>query len=95
MLYAPITAPHTPVMPSGEFSGRSGLGLYADFVMMVDSEVGRILGAIEDAGAEENTIVVFATDNGCAPYIHPEELVAKGHYPSDGFRGYKSDIYEG
>jgi arylsulfatase A-like enzyme len=95
MLYIPLTAPHTPVMPSGEFLGKSGLGLYADFVMMVDSEVGRLLGAIKDAGVENNTMVVFAADNGCAPYIHPEELVAKGHYPSGGFRGYKSDIYEG
>lgn len=95
MLYLPITAPHTPVMPSGEFLGRSGLGLYADFVMMVDGEVGRILDAIKEAGVEKNTIVVFAADNGCAPYINPGELTEKGHYPSGGFRGYKSDIYDG
>lgn len=95
MLYYPMTAPHTPVMPSEEFIGKSGLNLYADFVMMLDNEVGRILNAIEQAGIRDNTIVVFATDNGCAPYIHPEELVAAGHHPSGIFRGYKSDIYDG
>jgi len=95
MLYVPLTAPHTPVMPSAGFEGKSGLGLYADFVMMVDSEVGRLLSAVGQSGEEANTIVVFASDNGCAPYIHPEELVEKGHLPSGGFRGYKSDIYDG
>lgn len=95
MVYYPMTAPYTPVMPSEEFIGKSGLNLYADFVMMLDNEIGRILAAIDNAGVENNTIVIFATDNGCAPYIHPEELVDMGHYPSGILRGYKSDIYDG
>ncbi len=94
-LYYPMTAPHTPVMPLAKFLGKSGLNFYGDFVMMLDHEVGRILQAVDDAGIYENTIVIFTSDNGCAPYIEPEELIAKGHYPSGIYRGYKSDIYDG
>lgn len=95
MVYYPMTAPHTPVMPSDEFMNKSELNLYGDFVLMVDNEIGKVLKTIEDAGISDNTIVIFTTDNGCAPYIKPQELIEKGHYPSAEFRGYKSDIYEG
>ena len=43
----------------------------------------------------EDTLVLFASDNGCAPYIGVHEMEAQGHYPSAGFRGYKSDAWDG
>ena len=94
-LYLPIPAPHTPILPSSEFIGKSGLNQYADFVLMVDFEVGRILKAIEESGQKENTIVVFASDNGCSPWADFEALIKKEHNPSYLFRGYKADLFEG
>ena len=46
-------------------------------------------------GFAEDTLVIFAADNGCAPYIGVEEMNEQGHYPSYIYRGYKSDIWEG
>ena len=63
--------------------------------MMVDREVGKILNAIEITGENENTLIVFASDNGCSPWADFEVLKSKGHNPSYIFRGYKADLYEG
>lgn len=90
-----LTAPHIPIVPSLEYQGRSELGPYGDFCVQVDESVGQVLAALERIGASENTLVVFAADNGCAPYIGVDDLNAQGHYPSYIYRGYKSDIFEG
>lgn len=94
-LYLPIPSPHTPILPSKEFAGKSGLNPYADFVLMIDFEVGRILKAIEESGEKENTIVVFTSDNGCSPWADFEALIKKEHNPSYLFRGHKADLFEG
>ena len=94
-LYMPLTSPHTPLAVNDEWKGKSGLNLYADFVMETDAIVGRVLQAIEDNGVEDNTIVMFASDNGCAHYIGVKDLEAKGHFPSAHYRGYKSDAWDG
>jgi arylsulfatase A-like enzyme len=90
-----LTAPHIPIVPSAEYQGRSQLGAYGDFCIEVDESVGRVLDALDRQGLAENTLVVFAADNGCAPYIGVEEMNELGHYPSYIYRGYKSDIWEG
>lgn len=94
-LYLPLTAPHTPIAVAEEWRGRSGLNDYADFVMQTDATVGRVLDALERSGAAENTLVIFTSDNGCAPYAGVKELEAKGHFPSGPLRGYKADAWEG
>jgi arylsulfatase A-like enzyme len=43
----------------------------------------------------DDTLVVFTSDNGCAPYIGTDEMEQKGHFASGPFRGYKSDAWEG
>ena len=53
------------------------------------------MSALERKGIADNTIVVFTSDNGCAPYIGVPAMIEKGHYPSYIFRGYKHDIWEG
>jgi arylsulfatase A len=93
--YVPLASPHTPIVPTPEFEGRSGLNVYADFVMQVDADMGKILAALEANGLSENTLLVFTSDNGCSPQAKIEELVAKGHNPSHIFRGHKADAYEG
>jgi arylsulfatase A len=95
LIYMPLTSPHTPLAVNPEWSGKSGLNLFADLVMETDAVVGRVLDALEKSGAADNTLVVFTSDNGCAPYIGVEELEKKGHYPSGPLRGYKSDAWEG
>lgn len=96
LLYLPLTAPHTPIAVATEWQGKSSLKHpYADFVMQTDAVVGRVLETIKLAGIEDNTLVVFTSDNGCAPYIGAKELEARGHFPSGPLRGYKADAWEG
>lgn len=94
-LYLPLTAPHTPIVPSKEFAGKSGLSNYGDFCMQVDSIVGQVRAALNAAGCAENTLLIFTTDNGCSPAANTPLLERKGHFPSAGRRGYKADAYDG
>lgn len=95
-LYLPLSAPHTPILPSSEFKGKSGLeNPYGDFVMMVDNVVGKICELLEKEGLEKNTLLIFTSDNGCSPAANFEQLASKGHNPSYVFRGTKADIFEG
>lgn len=94
-LYLPITAPHTPILPTAEFRGKSGLSPYGDFVLMVDDLVGRITSVLQKKGLDNNTIVIFTSDNGCAPYAGMKEMERMGHHPSHIYRGAKADIYDG
>jgi arylsulfatase A len=94
-LYLALPSPHTPILPSDDLKGTSGLNPYADYVIMVDRMVGEILNAVEQTGEAENTMVVFTSDNGCAPWADFKTLLSKGHNPSYIFRGTKADLYEG
>lgn len=94
-LYLPITAPHTPVLPSDEFKGSTILGDYGDFVVMVDDMIRQIVNTLDQNNQLDNTMIVFTSDNGCAPYIGVKEMEKQGHFPSYIYRGYKNDIYEG
>ncbi len=95
LVYMPLTSPHTPLSVNDPWKGKSGLNLYADFVMETDAIVGQVLDALDTFGASESTLVVFTSDNGCAHYIGVAELEQRGHYPSGPLRGYKSDAWEG
>jgi arylsulfatase A-like enzyme len=95
-LYLPLSAPHTPILPTDEFKGKSGLdNPYGDFVLMVDRTVEEISKALKEQGIEENTLLVFTSDNGCSPTADFQQLATKGHDPSYLFRGHKADIFEG
>ena len=94
-LYLPLSAPHTPILPTEEFRGRSGVSDYADFCLQVDAICGRLDRTLDELGLAENTLFVFTADNGCSPAADFAELHAAGHYPSYHFRGHKADIYEG
>jgi arylsulfatase A len=94
-LYLPYASPHTPIVPTEEWKGKSGLNKYADFVMQTDFCVGQLIESLKELGLLDNTLVVFTSDNGCSPAANVKELVKKGHYPSADYRGYKADIWEG
>ena len=94
-LYLPLPAPHTPILPSQEFKGKSSIGPYGDFVMMVDAEIGRIDKALEMAGIAKDTLLIITSDNGCSKAADIAAMNNAGHYPSAQFRGSKSDIWDG
>jgi len=94
-LYMPLSSPHTPIVPSKEWQGKSGLGDYGDFVMETDWAVGEVMGALKEAGLEDDTLIIFSSDNGCSPQAGTPKLEAQGHFASAQYRGYKSDIWDG
>lgn len=96
-MYLALNSPHSPVVPSKEWKGKSGMGDYADFVMQTDDVVGQVLAALDKNGLSDNTLVFFTSDNGCSfPVAKGQKLEKEyGHYPSANFRGSKSDIWEG
>ena len=94
-LYVPYGSPHTPILPTAEWKGKSGLNDHADFVMQTDDGVGQIMAALGKHGLAENTIFIFSSDNGTSKAGNVEELAEKGHIVSAGFRGLKSDLWEG
>ncbi len=64
LLYVPHTMVHVPLAVSDKFKGKSGAGLFGDVVMELDWSVGQILDAIQRNGLDENTLVLFTSDNG-------------------------------
>jgi arylsulfatase A-like enzyme len=94
-LYFPLPAPHTPILPTTEFLGKSNTNMYGDFVMQVDDVVRQIRETLKKQGISENTMLVFVSDNGCSPRANYEELAKVDHNPSYVFRGHKADIFEG
>lgn len=94
-IYYALPAPHTPILPTEEYQGKTGLNEYGDFVFMCDDMVGKIMDKLEEQGIADDTIVVFTSDNGCSPEADFDELSRFGHHPSYHFRGQKADIYEG
>ena len=94
-LYLALASPHTPILPTSPFQGRSRTNPYGDFMMQVDDTVGQLLDALDRLGLASNTLVVFTADNGCSPAANLEELHRAGHDPSAGFRGHKADLFEG
>ncbi|MEO6784716.1 MAG: arylsulfatase [Chthoniobacteraceae bacterium] len=94
-LYMPLNAPHTPIVPSKEWQGKSELGKYGDFVMETDWAVGEVLAALDKAGVGGNTLVILTSDNGCSKAAGIPALQALGHYPSADMRGSKADIFDG
>lgn len=94
-IYLPYASPHTPILPTKEWQGKSGLNPYADFVMQNDWEIGQVVEAIDKAGLKDNTLIIVTSDNGCSPQAKFDELAKHGHHPSAKLRGHKADIYDG
>jgi arylsulfatase A-like enzyme len=91
-LYLAYPAPHTPWLPSDEFAGKSQVGMYGDFVEMVDAMIGRVLAAIDSAGMSQDTLLIFSSDNG--PVWYESDVENRQHDACGGWRGMKSDAWE-
>lgn len=94
-LYVPYGSPHTPIVPTKAWKGKSGISLYADFVMETDDGFRQIVEAVDKNGLAENTIIIFTSDNGTSKFIDFPKHQKKGHYPSAGMRGAKADLWDG
>ncbi len=68
-LYLPFSMGHAPNTPSKQFAGKSRIGNYGDKMMEGDYHVGQVLDALKDLKIDDNTIVVFASDNGPSGWI--------------------------
>lgn len=87
------TRPHYPNVTHPDFVGKSRIGQYGDSVMELDYRTGQVLDAIRRAGIEQDTIVLFLSDNGPQrTSIFREDLMAGS---SGQFRGELFDPYEG
>jgi len=92
-LYFPLTGPHEPWVPTEEFLGKSKAGPYGDFVQQMDATLGQIMKALDDGGLSDNTLLIFASDNGAGWW--PEEIKFFRHKANGDWRGQKGDIWEG
>ena len=83
-LYMPHTYPHIPLAASDRFRGKSEHGLYGDVIAELDWSVGEVLAGLKRNGLEQNTLVLFSSDNGPWFQGSPGKL-----------RGRKGQTYEG
>jgi arylsulfatase A len=98
LYFAPV-AIHFPYTPSDKTKGKSGSGLYGDWIHELDLSVGRILNSIDQMGATDDTLVIFTSDNGGVLMTEgqrPEaEAYRVGLRCNGKWRGRKHSIYEG
>jgi arylsulfatase A len=88
-LYLAHSMPHVPLFVSDKFRGKSGQGLYGDVIMEIDWSVGQILGTLDDHQLDQNSLVIFTSDNG--PWLsYGNHAGSAGH-----FREGKATTFEG
>lgn len=83
-LFLAHTFPHIPLAASHDFLGKSGMGLYGDVIQELDWSVGQVIQALQDNDVDDNTLVLFTSDNGPWFQGSPGRL-----------RGRKGDTFEG
>jgi len=88
-LYLPHPMPHTPIAASKDFKGKSAGGLYGDVIEELDFHTGRILDTIEKLGLQDNTYVIFTSDNG------PWWIKGKHAGRCEPLRSAKTSAYDG
>lgn len=88
-LYLAHTMPHNPLGVSGKFRGKSAQGLYGDVMMEIDWSVGEVVKALKENGIENNTLVIFTTDNG------PAQTYGNHAGSAGGLREAKGSPFEG
>jgi arylsulfatase A len=93
-LYFSLPSPHAPIIPNDEFIGKSEAGGYGDFIFQTDWVIGQILTALKENGFDDNTIIIFTSDNGPEQYAFARAR-DYNHFSMGDFRGLKVDIWEG
>lgn len=90
-LYLSHNMPHVPLGASEKFRGKSSRGLYGDVIEELDWSIGQILTALKTSGLDDNTLVVFTSDNG--PWI--EEQIGDYAGSAEPLRGSKMMTWDG
>lgn len=85
-IYLPHAMTHNPLHASNEFQGKSANGIYGDAVEELDWSTGQILAYLKDNNLEENTLVIFTSDNGAA---------SRWGGSNGDLRGWKGSTWEG
>ena len=88
-LYIPHSMPHVPIAVSKKFKGKSSQGLYGDLMMEIDWSVGEIMKTLKINNLENNTLVIFTSDNG--PWLNFGNHAGS----SGGLREGKGTSFEG
>jgi arylsulfatase A-like enzyme len=96
-VYLPFSMGHAPNYPSRQFAGKSRIGNYGDKMMEGDYHVGQVLDALKELKIDDNTIVVFASDNGPSGWILRElgNLGSPDMGSPGPFRGELGEVTEG
>ncbi|MHA8088044.1 sulfatase-like hydrolase/transferase [Aquirufa sp. Wall-65K1] len=88
-VYLPHSMPHVPIAASPEFQGKSKQGLYGDMMLEIDWSIGEIIKTLKKNHLEENTLVIFTSDNG--PWLNYGNHAGS----TQGLREGKGTTYEG
>jgi len=88
LCYIPHPQPHVPLYTSKAFEGKSGAGLYGDVMLELDWSMGQVVKALKDNGLEDDTIVMFTSDNG--PWVSYGD-----HAGATPFREAKGTSFDG
>lgn len=92
-MYFPLPSPHTPWLPNKKNKGRTSIGDYGDYTAQVDDVVGSVMNELKAVGQDENTIIIFTSDNG--PVWYPEDVEQYKHSSTGSLAGMKGDLWEG
>ncbi len=98
-LYLAHSMPHLPVSTTDDFKGTSRSGLYGDVIQTIDWSTGQIMDKLKELNLDNNTLVIFTSDNGPWLYL-PDRMLQGGIEPWDVgspglLRGAKGTTYEG
>ena len=94
-LYFPTTNIHHPFTPHPRFQGTSDCGRYGDFIQELDWIVGEVVGTLDEIGALDDTLLVFASDNGGMFNDGGKDAWAAGHQMNGDLLGFKFGAWEG
>jgi len=100
-LYYASAAVHHPIVPSPVMRGKSNAGAYGDFIQDIDRSLGDLIACLEEKGIRDNTLIIFASDNGGdipvrKGIVAPENFaVNKGLKINADLRGDKHTIWDG
>ena len=100
-LYYAAAAVHHPIVPSPQMRGKSNAGAYGDFIQDIDRSLGDLIAFLEERGIRENTIIIFASDNGGdiprkKNLVMPENFAINNGLQINGdYKGDKHTIWDG
>ncbi|MFZ5830573.1 MAG: sulfatase family protein [Planctomycetota bacterium] len=93
-LYLPLGSPHHGRSVPERWKGKSGDGVRGDRILWADENVGRIMKLLDEEQITDNTLVIFASDNGPSNNVRSPGGNSQ-HRPQGSYRGFKTDAWDG